>query len=152
MDVLKLHLKFQSKMVALTLKQLLKLCRKKVTVRKIEFSKFLMILHSQWNCFWHRIRKNNFLKIRKAKHAYYLRQNTIIYFRLLVFMKLPKFSCCPWKWIPAESDNFWYRPHDMINLFNFAVKTVVHIIIKYDNSQIKMEKKSVKLSKISTVW
>ena len=47
MDVLKLHLKFQSKMVALTLKQLLKLCRKKVSVRKIAFSKFLMFLHSQ---------------------------------------------------------------------------------------------------------
>ena len=102
------------------------------------------------NFFWHRIRKNNFLKIRKAKHVYYLTQNTIIYFRLLGFMKLPKFSCCPWKWIPAEPDNFWYRPHDMINLFNFGIKTVVHIVIKYDNSQIKMKKKSVKLPKTST--
>ena len=44
MDFLIWHLKFQSKMVALTLKQLLKLYRKQVSVRKIEFSKFLMIL------------------------------------------------------------------------------------------------------------
>ena len=38
----------------------------------------------------------------------------------------------------------------MINLFNFGIKTVVHIVIKYDSSQIKMKKKSVKLPKTST--
>ena len=27
----------------------------------------------------------------------------------------------------------------MINLFNFGIKTVVHIVIKYDNSQIKIK-------------
>ena len=27
----------------------------------------------------------------------------------------------------------------MINLFNFGIKTVVHIVIKHDNSQIKMK-------------
>ena len=58
-----------------------------------------------------------------------------------------EFSFRSWKWIPAEPDNFWYRPRDMINLFNFGIKAVVHIVIKYDNSQIKNKKKSVKLPK-----
>ena len=39
----------------------------------------------------------------------------------------------------------------MINLFNFGIKAEVHIVTKYDNSQIKMNKKSVKLPKNSAV-
>ena len=37
----------------------------------------------------------------------------------------------------------------MINLFNFGIKTVVHIVIKYGNSQIKMKKKKKKIFQIT---
>ena len=30
----------------------------------------------------------------------------------------------------------------MINLFNFGIKTEVHIVIKYNNSQIKIKEKN----------
>ena len=100
-----------------------------------------------WTIWWNPQHKVNYLSLLlEAKH-YQLLQAPVVYEFTRTFLK-NKFSFCPWKWIRVEPDNFWYRPRNMINLFNFGIKTVVHIVIIYDNSQIKMKKK---LPKTSTV-
>ena len=93
-----------------------------------------------WTIWWNPQHKVNYLNLlHEAKH-YQLLGALGIYEITRTFRK-NKFTFHPWILIPAEPDNFWYRPRDMINLFNFGIKT-----------SCKNEKKySVKLTKTSAL-
>ena len=74
-----------------------------------------------WTIWWNPQHKVNYLSLlHEAKH-YQLLEALGIYEITRTFRK-NKCSFCPWKWMPPEPENFWYRPRDMINLFNIGIK------------------------------
>ena len=97
-----------------------------------------------WTIWWNPQHKVNYLSLlHEAKH-YQLLEAPGIYEITRTFGK-NKFFFCPWKWIPAEADNSWYRPREIINLFNFGIKNISKNEKKKNQSNYLKPRQSVEI-------